>query len=764
MINKDLELMLGAAAREAQARHHEYLSVEHLLYALLHHNEALTIITACGGNPERLKQRLEHFFNTHMETLEEQPTEAPQPTLALQRVLQRTIMHVQSAGKDEAGIGDLLAAIMTEEDSYAVFFLKQEGISRIDILEFISHGVSKVPYIQRETDDNPTKKQAQEESQKAAKQGEATALEHFTINLTQRARDGKIDPLVGRSRELERVMQVLVRRRKNNPIFVGEPGVGKTALCEGLARLIESGNVPDELKGFEMYSLDMGSLIAGTKYRGEFEARLKEVLKELKQREKVILVIDEIHTIVGAGATSGGSLDASNILKPVLQEGEIRFIGSTTYEEYRNFFEKDRALTRRFQKIEIGEPTVEETIEILKGLKSRYEDYHGCKFTEGALKAAARLSQRYITDRFLPDKAIDVIDEAAAIVKLKKSGSKAKRLVTQRHIEQVVAKIARIPARSLSRTDLSRLEDLEPRLKTRVFGQDRGVELLVRAIKRSKAGLGHPDHPIGSFLFIGPTGVGKTELARETARILGINFIRFDMSEYMEKHSVSRLIGAPPGYVGFEQGGLLTEAVRKSPHCVLLLDEIEKAHPDVFNVLLQVMDYATLTDNTGRKTDFRHTILIMTSNVGARELERRTIGFSPDNIKENVEKADAAVKECFSPEFRNRLDAVIPFNPLTPKIMESIVDKFIEELNTQLKSKKIVVKLSAKARQWFAKHGYDERRGARPLSRLIQEKIKDPLADVLLFRKEMKKDKATKRFNEIVVDIDPQKEVVLKSE
>ncbi len=751
MISKDLELMLGAAAREAHARHHEYLSIEHLLYAILHHGEAASIISACGGDPERLKQRLEHFFQTHMEKSSTM-TEAPQPTLALQRVLQKTIMHVQSAGKEEAGVGDLLAAIMTEEDSYAVFFLKQEGISRVDILEAISHGILKSRESQRPV-----------EPKKSVQKKENTALDRYTINLTQKARDGKIDPLVGREMELERVMQVLVRRRKNNPIFVGEPGVGKTALCEGLARKIVAMEVPAELSGFEMYALDMGALIAGTKYRGEFEARIKDIINELRQLKKVILVIDEIHTIVGAGATSGGSLDASNILKPVLQEGEIRFIGTTTYEEYRNFFEKDRALTRRFQKIEIKEPTVSETIQILKGIKGYYEQYHYCKFTEGALKSAAELSARYITDRFLPDKAIDVIDEAAAVVKLKAQGPMPKRrLVTQRHIERVVSKIARIPSRHLTKNDLSRIKDLEPLLKKKVFGQDHAIEQLVRSIKRAKAGLGHPDHPIGSFLFIGPTGVGKTELAKQTANILGTQFIRFDMSEYMEKHSVSRLIGAPPGYVGFEQGGLLTEAVRKNPHSVVLLDEIEKAHPDVFNVLLQIMDYATLTDNTGRKTDFRHAILIMTSNVGARELEKNRIGFSHTKGEENgAEEVMTAVREHFSPEFRNRLDAIISFSPLKTEVIGLIVDKFIDELNEQLSAKKIEVQLTQRSRQWFIEHGYDEKHGARPLGRLIQEKVKDPLADFILFEGKQSTGKKSHRI--VVVDLDEARsDIVLK--
>ncbi len=739
MISKDVELMLSAAAREAHVRHHEYLSLEHLLFALLHHHKGVEVIAACGGDPERLKSRIEVFFQTHLETVSGDSGAGPQPTLALQRVLQRTIVHVKSAGKEEADIGDLLAAIMTEEDSYAVYFLTQEGISRLDVLNYISHGVTKIPSAQQ------SQGQARDELSRPRPQtccpgsSTSTALDAYTVNLTEKALRGGIDPLVGRTTELERTMQVLCRRRKNNPIFVGEPGVGKTALAEGLALKIVRGEVPDALKNTEMYTLDMGALLAGTKYRGDFEARLKDVISQIKQRSKAILFIDEIHTVVGAGATSGGSMDASNILKPALAEGELKCIGSTTYDEYRKFFDKDRALSRRFQKIEVREPSVDETIEILKGLKSYYERHHKVRYTDGALKAAAELSARYISDRYLPDKAIDVIDEAAAVYRLSGKGSKDRQgLVTVRHIESVIAKMAQIPAKNVGRSDRARLKALEPSLKSVVFGQDQAVELLARAIKRSRAGLGHPERPIGSFLFIGPTGVGKTELARQTAQVLGIGFLRFDMSEYMEKHAVARLIGAPPGYIGYDQGGLLTESIRKNPHCVLLLDEIEKAHPDLFSILLQVMDHASLTDNTGRKADFRHVILIMTSNAGAREMEAHSIGFVPSD-QDSRHKGEEALKGLFSPEFRNRLDAIIPFGHLSHEHMLLIVDKFMRELQGQLAAKKIHLELTPEARSYLARRGYDPKFGARPLARVIQQEIKDPLSERILFQKSGKR-------------------------
>ena len=731
MISKDVELMLGAAAREAHVRNHEYLSLEHLLFAIIHHEKGEELITACGGDLKRLKMRIENFFNTHLEQLSSGKNETPQPTTSLQRVLQKTIMHVQSAGKEEADIGDLLSALMTEENSYAVYFLKQEGISRLDILNYISHGIAKVGSSSFQPKE--PKEQQDEGSRVSETTRSDSCLARFTVNLCEKAASGKIDPLIGREQEIERTMQILCRRRKNNPIFVGDPGVGKTALAEGLAWKIWKGEVPPALKDVEIYALDLGALLAGTKYRGEFEQRLKDVIQELTTKDNAILFIDEIHTIVGAGATSGGSLDASNILKPVLASGDIRCIGSTTYEEFRNFFEKDRALSRRFQKIDVKEPSVDETVKILHGLKRHYQDHHNVKYTKSALKAAAELSARYIGDRHLPDKAIDIIDEAAALIRLNRPVNEGPATVTVRHVENVIAKMANIPAKNLTKSDIARLEELEPALKSVVFGQDSAIKTVVKAIKRSRAGLTHPDKPIGSFLFTGPTGVGKTELARQTAKVLGIHFQRFDMSEYMEKHAVARLIGAPPGYVGFDQGGLLTEAIRKHPFCVLLLDEIEKAHPDIFNILLQVMDYAKLTDNTGRSADFQHVILIMTSNIGAREMEATSIGFVAGQKDDKKQKGINAVKRLFSPEFRNRLDAVVQFSNLTPEVMEQVVDKLMNEVKKQTADKKIAIELTPEARKWLAKEGFDPKHGARPLGRLIQEKVKDPIADALLF-------------------------------
>ena len=764
MISKDVELMLGAAAREAHIRQHEYLSLEHLLYALLHHSEGEEIIRACGGSPYELRAKLEAFFDTHLEKLEESVPETPQPTNALQRVLQRTILHVQSAGKSEADIGDLLSSIMTESDSYAAFFLKQSGINRLDILNFIAHGIRKVP--EGAVFDQGPEPVAEQHAQEQPGQGKCAcgdavaatdSLEQFTVNLVKRAAEGGIDPIVGRESELQRTMQVLCRRRKNNPIFVGEPGVGKTALAEGLALKIYRGEVPSPLENTDIYSLDLGALLAGTKYRGEFEARLKKVINELSSRERSVLFIDEIHTLVGAGATSGGAMDASNILKPALAAGKLRCIGATTYEEYKNFFEKDRALSRRFQKIEIAEPSVKETVAILKGLRGYYQEHHDVKYADTALKAAVELSDRFITDRYLPDKAIDVIDEAASLLRLSgKHGNQRIPVINVRHIENVIAGMANIPARNVTRSDLARLEHLEEDLRAVVFGQDKAVNILASSIKRARAGLSHPDRPIGSFLFTGPTGVGKTELARQAAAILDVHFQRFDMSEYMEKHSVARLIGAPPGYVGFDQGGLLTDAVRKHPWSVLLLDEIEKAHPDVFNILLQIMDYATLTDNNGRKADFRHVILVMTSNAGARELEANTIGFT-GAAGDNSRKGKEAVNKTFSPEFRNRLDAIIPFGRLDQSVMEKIVEKMLEEIRGQLSARGISIRLTAEAREWFAQRGYDPTFGARPLGRLLQEKVKDPLSDAILFKGLKKGGVAviTEKDGEIHMDFNP---------
>ncbi len=758
MISKELELMLGAAAREAHVRQHEYFSLEHLLYALIHHDEGARIISSCGGDLHHLKIRIEAFFESHIDKVEDASFTGPQPTAALQRVLQRTIMHVQASGKEEADVGDLLAALMSEEDSYAAYFLKEEGISRLDILNYISHGVTKLPWAKSPSpapDVAPSRERKQGTQERPRKKG--AALESFTVDLVALAAEGKIDPLVGRAWELQRTMQILCRRRKNNPIFVGEPGVGKTALAEGLALKVHLGEVPELLQGVKIYSLDIGALLAGTKYRGDFEARLKNVISELKEQENAILFIDEIHTLVGAGATSGGSLDASNILKPALATGQIKCIGSTTFEEYRNFFEKDRALSRRFQKIEITEPSVKETVEILKGLRSRYEEHHQVRYSDSALRAAVELSARYITDRYLPDKAIDVIDEAAALARLSPStgngGRRGGRVITSRQIEKVVAKMARIPAASVSRSDVAKLAELEARLKSVVFGQDEGIEILCKAIKRARAGLAAPEKPMGSFLFYGPTGVGKTELARQTAAVLGVEFIRFDMSEYMEKHAVARLIGSPPGYVGFEQGGLLTEAVRKHPYSVLLLDEIEKAHPDIFNILLQVMDYGVLTDNTGRKATFNHVILIMTSNAGAREMESRSIGFGAGSGDDARDKGLQAVKNLFTPEFRNRLDAMVPFNPLSLEIMEHIVEKAVKELASRLEKKRVKITITEAAKRLLAERGHDPKFGARPLSRLLQNEVEDRIADSILF--------SQKRPSLITIDVEGD-EIVVK--
>ncbi|XXJ19476.1 ATP-dependent Clp protease ATP-binding subunit ClpA [Desulfovibrio caledoniensis] len=728
MLSKELESALTSAVNEVKRRNHEFLTLEHLLYAISIGEQGEEILEACGAEMERLRDQLGRFFVENMEALPEGTESEVIQTLGVRRVLQRAVWQKKASGKNTVEVGDVLAAMFDEEDSYAVYFLRTHDVSRLDILEFISHGMSMSEDWNDLGDDQPSKADPLE-----GRPGEKKSpLKEFTVNLTDRAAHGLIDPLIGRTPELDRTIQVLSRRRKNNPIFVGDPGVGKTAMAEGLALMIVEGRVPKEFLNAEVYSLDMGSLLAGTKYRGDFEARLKGVLAELKQNRDAILFVDEIHTIVGAGSVSGGSMDASNILKPLLQSGEIRCIGSTTFEEYKNHFEKDRALSRRFQKIEINEPTVEETIAILKGLKPHYEQFHGVNYTHFALKAAAELSERHITDRFLPDKAIDVMDEVGALYKLSGRPRKGDRIKVA-DVEKVVARMARIPARRLTMSDRERLKSLESDLKSVVFGQDEAVAALSKSIKRSRAGMRQVGRPVGSFLLTGPTGVGKTELARQLAKVLGIGFLRFDMSEYMEKHAVARLIGAPPGYVGFDQGGLLTEGVRKKPHCVVLFDEIEKAHPDVFNILLQVMDYATLTDNNGRKADFRHVILLMTSNAGAREMSKGAIGFKRDGNSDRKGEAMKALENLFSPEFRNRLDATVTFRSLEQPVMERIVDKFIKELNDQLQDRRVVVALTDAARARLAELGHDTAMGARPMGRVIQTEIKDVIADELLF-------------------------------
>ena len=722
MLSKKLEKVLTSAVKEVKRRNHEYLTLEHLLYAMLLEETGRDILVHCGANVVRLKHQLERFFSDHMETLPQDNNAEVVQTISVQRVLQRAIMQMQSSGKQQVEVGDVLAAIFDEEDSYAVYYLKSHGVSRLDVLEYISHGGGSE---QTQTEG------ATGEDQPAGKSG--SALEQYTVDLVAKAKKGEIDPLIGRDQELTRTIHVLLRRRKNNPIFVGDPGVGKTALAEGLALRIVKGDVPDSFRDTLIFALDMGALLAGTKYRGDFEARLKGVLSELEQKPGAILFVDEIHTIVGAGATSGGTLDASNILKPVLGSGKLRCIGSTTYEEYKNHFEKDRALSRRFQKIDVGEPTIDEAVEILKGLRTYYESHHGVRYTPAALRAAVELSSRHINDRFLPDKAIDVIDEAGAVRKL--AGTAAKGAIGVAEVERVVASMAKIPAARVTSSDKVRLENLEGELKNLIFGQDQAVEAIAKAILRSRAGLANAGKPTGSFLLAGPTGVGKTEMAKQLAAVLGIHFVRFDMSEYMEKHAVARLIGSPPGYVGFEQGGLLTDAIRKHPYSVLLLDEIEKAHPDMFNILLQVMDYATLTDNNGRKADFGHVVLLMTTNAGAREMASKSIGFGSGKAEDSSEKGLKAVNRLFSPEFRNRLDGIVTFKSLTPEIMDRIVHKYLRELNAQMAEKRVFVRLTPAAVKVLAEKGFDADYGARPLARVIQEDIKDALAQEMLFGK-----------------------------
>jgi len=722
MLSKELEFTLNNAFKEARDKRHEFMTVEHLLLALLDNPSATPILHACGADIEALRQDLTDFIDANIPRLPEDTDMETQPTLGFQRVIQRAVFQVQSSEKGEATGANVLVAIFNEKESQAVYFLGKQNVTRLDVVNFISHGISKV-------DDEI------DESEEAALGGEeaagesASALETYASNLNEMARRGKIDPLIGRKDEIERTIQVLCRRRKNNPLFVGEAGVGKTALAEGLAKRIVDGEVPEVLSDSTIYSLDLGSLLAGTKYRGDFEKRLKAVLAQLKREKGAVLFIDEIHTIIGAGAASGGAMDASNLVKPVLASGDLKCIGSTTYTEYRGIFEKDHALARRFQKIDVPEPTVEETVQILEGLKSRFEEHHGVKYTKPALREAAELSERYINERHLPDKAIDVIDEAGARQRLLPV-SKRKKTIGVREIEDVVSKIARIPPKSVSTSDKESLRHLERDLKLMIYGQDEAIMALSTAIKMSRSGLGQEQKPIGSFLFAGPTGVGKTEVTRQLARTMGIELIRFDMSEYMERHTVSRLIGAPPGYVGYDQGGLLTEAVNKHPHAVLLLDEIEKAHPEVFNLLLQVMDHGTLTDNNGRKADFRNVIIVMTTNLGADQLARRSIGFTEqDHSTDSLE----VVNKHFTPEFRNRLDAIIQFQSLDASTIASVVDKFIMELETQLEEKGVAIEVDDEARAWLAEHGFEPAMGARPMARVIKEYIKKPLAEELLF-------------------------------
>ncbi len=728
MISKELSATLGLAVKEAKKRRHEYVSTEHILFAILFDHTGIDIIENCGGNIDGLKKDIESFFDEKVESIPEGQEYVLQQTLGFQRVIQRAVNHARSAEKPEVNVSDILASIFLEKDSFAEYFLTSQGLTRLDVLSYISHEAQQDSVARGQGGFAKT-------SDAKEKKEQSNPLEAFTVDLVQKAAEGRLDPLIGRSAELERTLQVLCRRRKNNPVFVGDPGVGKTAIAEGLAQRINDAEVPELLQDVKIFALDLGGLLAGTKYRGDFEKRLKGVIAELSKIPNAILFIDEIHTIVGAGATSGGSMDASNILKPVLTSGELRCIGSSTYEEYKNHFEKDRALSRRFEKIEIHEPSVGQTVRILKGLKSRYEEHHQIVYTDAALKAAAELSAKYVNDRFLPDKAIDVIDEAGAFVRL--TGSTRRSKINPADIEKIVAKMAKIPTQSVSTSDKTKLETLDDRLKGVVFGQDDAITSLVTSIKRSRAGLGMPGKPVGSFLFTGPTGVGKTEVALQLSSLLDIEFLRFDMSEYMEKHAVARLIGAPPGYVGFDQGGLLTDGIRKHPHSLLLIDEIEKAHPDIYNILLQVMDHATLTDNNGKKADFRNVIVVMTSNAGTREMSTSAIGFG-DKRKDTEAKGQQAIERYFSPEFRNRLDGIIQFNSLSVAIMELIVDKFINELNEQMAGKKVFINISDKLRNWLAREGYDPTYGARPLGRVIQKEIKDPLADEILFGKLVK--------------------------
>ncbi|HUO20629.1 MAG TPA: ATP-dependent Clp protease ATP-binding subunit ClpA [Steroidobacteraceae bacterium] len=721
MLSNELEYCLNDAFHKAREARHEYLTVEHLLLAILDTPKVREVLRSCGVDFAKLRDELKEHIEQSTPRLEEGEEREVQPTLGFQRVLQRALFHVQSSGRKEVGVTNVLVAIFSEKQSHAVFLLNRQHVTRLDVVNYISHGLSKI------AEEKTDKEDGQPDAERDGEGG--SALEKYTTNLNRLAQEGRIDPLIGRKLEVERTIEILCRRRKNNPLYVGEAGVGKTAIAEGLARLIVEGKVPEVLADCTIFALDMGALIAGTKYRGDFEKRLKGVITELKKLPGAVLFIDEIHTVIGAGAASGGVMDASNLIKPVLSNGEIRCIGSTTYSEYRGIFEKDHALARRFQKIDVVEPSVAETIDILFGLKPRFEEHHGITYADAALKAAAELAARHINERHLPDKAIDVVDEAGARARLKPVAER-EPVVEVRHIEDVVARMARIPAKSVSVSDKEILRNLERNLKLVIFGQDKAIEALGAAIKMARSGLGESRKPVGSFLFAGPTGVGKTEVTRQLAIAMGVEFLRFDMSEYMERHTVSRLIGAPPGYVGFDQGGLLTEAIAKHPHCVLLLDEVEKAHPDVFNLLLQVMDHGTLTDNNGRKADFRHVILVMTTNAGAQEMARTVIGFThADNTTDGME----SIRRIFSPEFRNRLDAVIQFASLDGATIERVVDKLILEVEAQLEQKGVSITLDDAARRWVAGKGYDPKMGARPMARTIQDYIKRPLAEELLF-------------------------------
>jgi len=741
MIAQELEVSLHMAFMEARQKRHEFITVEHLLLALLDNPSASEVLKACAAEVDDLRKLLSEFVTEHTPILTTEDTDT-QPTLGFQRVIQRAILHVQSSGKKEVTGANVLVAIFGEKDSHAVYFLHQKGVTRLDVVNFISHGISKVPQA------SPSKSEGEAETEQ--EQSPGGALENYTLNLNSLALAGKIDPLIGRERELERVVQTLCRRRKNNPLLVGEAGVGKTAIAEGLARRIVEGDVPEILAKCTVYALDMGALLAGTKYRGDFEQRLKAVLKQLFDNTHAILFIDEIHTLIGAGAASGGTLDASNLLKPALSTGQLKCIGATTYQEYRGIFEKDHALSRRFQKVDVVEPSIAETVSILRGLKTRFEEHHGIKYASSALTSAAELAARYINDRHLPDKAIDVIDEAGAAQRILPK-SKQKKVITKHEIEEIVAKIARVPAQSVNSDDRSQLKSLDRNLKAVVFGQDKAIDALSAAIKMSRSGLGNPQKPTGAFLFSGPTGVGKTEVARQLAYIMGVELIRFDMSEYMERHAVSRLIGAPPGYVGFDQGGLLTEAITKHPYSVLLLDEIEKAHPDVYNILLQVMDHGTLTDNNGRKADFRNVMIIMTTNAGAAELSKTTMGFTT-SAQAGDEMAE--INRMFSPEFRNRLDAIISFAALDREIIMRVVDKFLMQLEEQLHEKKVDATFTTALKDLLAKKGFDPQMGARPMARLIQDTIRTALADELLFGRLANGGKVT-------VDIDASEKVRL---